>query len=306
MKIRLSNIIILVLLSLPATCQLQPLLDQYSLNGLAINPAYAGSQEALSIGLNSRNQWIGFEGAPKTITFSAHFPMRDKKVNLGAILLNDRLGTRNETGFIVNYAYRTDLRSGKLSFGLAAGLSNIFTNKDLIRYNDHGDDLVLNPGVNTLLPEFSFGTYYYSDRLYIGLSIPLFLDHTFNNTTGNYRIGFHPEHINYMLVSGYIIRISGDFELLPTILLKTNPASNSQLDVNCNIIYKSKVWFGTSMRTNNHIGFLFQYQANDQLRIAYSYGHEFSELSSVQKGSHEIMLLYNFRYLVEVKSPRYF
>ena len=48
---RIINIILLISLSGSAYSQLQPLLDQYQFNELAVNPAYSGSQEALSAGL---------------------------------------------------------------------------------------------------------------------------------------------------------------------------------------------------------------------------------------------------------------
>ena len=306
MKTRLVNIIILSLLSLAANCQLQPLLDQYLLNGLAINPAYAGSREALNVGLYARNQWVGFEGAPKNFTFTLHTPMRDKRVGLGIIVMNDKIGTRTETGFVFNYAYRIDMGEGKLSFGLGAGLTNLSTNMDMVRYTDPGDGLLLNPGIRALIPEFSFGLYYYSEKFFTGLSLPLFSQHPFNEESGKFKIAFKPSEMNYLLTAGYLFPISDNFELLPSILLKTNPANNTQLDVNCNVIYREKIWFGTSLRTNRNITLLFQYQANRQLRIAYSYGHEFSELSSYQKGSHEVMLIYNFKYILDVISPRYF
>src|SRR5665647_1857896 len=97
--------------------QLQPLLDQYLLNGLAINPAYAGSQEALNVGLYARNQWIGFEGAPKNFAFTLHSPMKDRRVSLGLMVMKDKIGVKTETGFLFNYAYRIDVGTGKLSFG---------------------------------------------------------------------------------------------------------------------------------------------------------------------------------------------
>lgn len=306
MKTRIAHIFIFILLSIPANSQLQPLLDQYLLNGLAINPAYAGSQQALNVGIYARNQWIGFEGAPKNFTFSLHTPMRDKRVGLGLIVMNDKIGSRTETGFIANYAYRIDMGPGKLSFGLAGGLTNLSTNMDMVRYTDSGDGLLLNPGIRALLPEFSFGLYYYSEKFFTGLSMPLFSQHPFNEMSGKYKIGFDLKEMNYLFVTGYLFRLSDNFELLPSILFKTNPANKTQLDMNCNIIYSEKVWFGTSLRTNGNMTFLFQYQVNRQLRIAYSYGHEFSELSSYQKGSHEVMLIYNFRYMLNVISPRYF
>ena len=286
--------------------QLQPMLDQYWLNGLAINPAYAGSQEALNVGLYARSQWIGFEGAPKNFTFTLHSAMRDKRVNLGLLLMNDKIGTRTETGFLFNYAYRIDLGTGKLSFGLAGGLTNLSTNISMLRYTDSGDGLILNPGVRALLPELSFGLYYYSERLFTGLSMPMFLKHPFNEVTGKYGIGFNPAAINYLAVAGYLFALSENFELVPSILLRVNPANSPQLDINCNIIFREKLWLGTSVRTNKNMTFLLQYQANRQIRIAYSYGYELSELSSYQKGSHEVMLIYKFRYILDVISPKYF
>lgn len=303
---KIINIIICWGIGVTAFPQLQPLLDQYLLNGMAINPAYAGSQEALNAGLYARNQWVGFEGAPKNFTFTLHTPMRDKRVSLGLMVMNDKIGARTETGFLFNYAYRIDMGAGKFSFGLAAGLTNLSTNVDMLRYTDPGDGLLLNPGVRALLPEFSFGLYYYSKKFFTGLSMPLFLKHPFNEVTGKYKISFDPSAMNYMLLAGYLFSLSDNFKLLPSMLLKTNPANNTQLDLNCNVIYNEKVWFGTSLRTSRNITLFFQYQANRQLRIAYSYGYEFSELSSFQKGSHEVMLLYNLRYIIDVKSPRYF
>ncbi len=286
--------------------QLQPLLGQYLLNGMAINPAYTGSEEALSAGLYARKQWVGFEGAPANFTFTLHTPMRNKRVNLGLLIMNDKIGARTETGFLLNYAYRIEIGAGKLSFGLAAGLTNLSTRVDMLRYTDEGDALLVDPGEKALMPEFSFGLYYYSEKFFMGLSIPMLLKHPYNETTGKYTIGFDPSATNYMLVAGYLFTLSDKFELLPSMLLKTNPANSTQLDLNCNVIFREKVWFGTSFSTNRNMTLIFQYQVNRQLRIAYSYGYEFSELSSYQSGSHEVMLKYNFRYILDVISPRHF
>lgn len=303
---RLIYIILLLSIGSSIHAQLQPLLDQYHLNGLAINPAYAGSQEALSVGLYSRVQWVGFEGAPKTFTFSMHSPMRNKKVNLGLIVLADRLGSKTETGFLFNYAYRMDLGSGKLSFGLAAGLTNISYNINSIRYTDPGDILLQDPGRRALLPAFSVGAYYYSEKFYVGFSMPLLTNHQINQQTGKYRIGFDPAATNYNLGAGYLFSLSEALEILPSFMFRTNPAVATQLDVHCQFIYKKKVALGTIIRTNGNLSAIFQIQANRQLRIGYSYGYELSELSSYQHGSHEVVLMYNFRYIVDVVNPRYF
>ncbi len=154
---RIIYIIFLLGMGTSAYSQLYPLLDQYHYNGLAINPAFAGSQEALSIGIYSRNQWVGFEGAPKTNTLSLHSPLRNKKINLGLIVMGDKLGSKRETGFLLNYAYRIDLGKGKWSLGLAAGLTSISTDINSLRYSDTGDLLLQDPAERSLLPRILLG-----------------------------------------------------------------------------------------------------------------------------------------------------
>jgi type IX secretion system PorP/SprF family membrane protein len=302
----LIYIILLLGIGTTSYSQLQPLLDQYQFNGLAINPAYAGSQGALNIGLYSRNQWVGFEGAPRTYTFSMHSPLRNKKVNLGLIMLGDRLGSKRETGFLLNYAYRIDMGRGKWSIGLAAGVSNISTDLSSLKYIDMADRLLQNPGQSTWLPEFSVGSYYYTERYFAGFSMPLFLSHYTDEGNGSYQLKFKPGEANYILTAGYLFELSDGIELMPSFLLKSNPANNTQLDIHFNLILKEKVWVGAGIRTNGSLSALLQMQVNPQLRIGYSYGYELSELSSYQHGSHEVMLQYNFRYILDVKSPRYF
>ncbi|MCP4313069.1 MAG: type IX secretion system membrane protein PorP/SprF, partial [Bacteroidetes bacterium] len=184
--------------------------------------------------------------------------------------------------------------------------ANINSDLNSVRYTDPGDQLLQNPAISALLPEFSIGSYYHTDRYYVGISMPLFLTHPVHEGTGNYRIGFQVSAANYLLSAGYLLRLSEQFELLPSILLKSIPSNNTQLDVHANLIYRERFWIGSSIRTNGCVSTLFQFQINPQLLLGYSYAYEFSELSSYQHGSHEVVIRYNFRYLLNVISPRYF
>jgi energy-converting hydrogenase Eha subunit B len=67
---RIYLIVIIVLLSgFTASAQQAATYSQYMFNTLAINPAYAGSQEALSVTALGRFQNVGLSGAPNTQTF---------------------------------------------------------------------------------------------------------------------------------------------------------------------------------------------------------------------------------------------
>src|SRR5690606_5202747 len=98
--------------------QQQPLFTQYMFNGLAINPAYAGVGDALSITSLARWQWTGIEGAPFTASVSAHSPLRGKKVGLGLTILRDEVAITNQTSVFGAYSYRLPLGNGYLSLGL--------------------------------------------------------------------------------------------------------------------------------------------------------------------------------------------
>ena len=57
-----------------AQAQQDPMYTQYMFNQMVLNPAYTGSKDRFTTMLLYRTQWVGFEGAPKTTTFSAHAP----------------------------------------------------------------------------------------------------------------------------------------------------------------------------------------------------------------------------------------
>ena len=195
---------------------------------------------------------------------------------------------------------------GKLSLGLAAGISHLTSDMDLIRYLDQGDLLLQNPGRKVVLPEFSVGAYFHHERYYLGFSLPLFMTHFTSEGSGDVRTAFRPGDANYLLNGGYVFRVSENLEIFPSALLRINPAQATQLDLHCDVIYKQRFWLGAHVRTNGQLAALLQVQANPQFRIGYSYGYELSELSSYQHGSHEVVLQYNFKYTLNVFSPRYF
>ena len=64
----------------PAHAQQDPLFTHYMFNTLAVNPAYAGSRDALTVTAIARQQWLSIEGAPNTQTLTVHSP-----------IINDRL-----------------------------------------------------------------------------------------------------------------------------------------------------------------------------------------------------------------------
>ena len=76
--------------------QMFPLSDHYDVNALAINPAYAGCQDALSLTASYRNQWVGFKDAPKSYILSVHSPVYNDRIGLGLLVENNRFVNRRK------------------------------------------------------------------------------------------------------------------------------------------------------------------------------------------------------------------
>ncbi len=280
-----------------------PVYSQYMLNGLALNPAYAGSRDVFNITLGYRNQWVGFDGAPVSQTLSAHTPLNNENVALGLFLNNEQIDVRNNTSMYFNYAYRFPLGSGRMAMGLKGGgmIRNISWSK--ITLHDPGDDVFIAPTQKDILPNFGFGLYYSTNRYFIGASIPLLLsDSTRNDKTVQYH---NMNNYNY-LVSGGVVMGRGGFKIKPSFLLKYNERNPLQVDANLSFILGDLIWLGGSYRMEDALVGLIKLQINDRLRLGYTYDYALGNISSFHNGSHEIVLIYDFRFRISAVNPRYF
>lgn len=298
--------ILAVLFPLHMLAQMFPLSDYYTYNALPINPAFAGSHDALSATIQYRDQWVGFQDAPKGQMFSVHTPVNNDRIGLGLLVDKKTIGIYKETSFIGNYAYRRELYNGKLALGLGFGITVYDVAWNDLEATDANDVLLTDNSTSAALPDFSLGAYYYTHEYFIGISLPLFLSHVPNESTGNYKIKNNFSDYNYFFTGGYKIGISPMVKFFPSVLIKYHPNYAVQIDYNAQIILKDRIWIGMGYRNSNMLVSMLQCQINDQLRIAYSYDFDFSIIGRYKNGSHEIVLGYVFSYTRIVMSPRQF
>ena len=93
MKTTLLNKLAIICLFYGFTLNAQqdPMYTHYMYNTLMINPAYAGSREALTATLLHRSQWVDFKGAPLVQSLTMHMPLKNKHLGVGLSVLNDKL-----------------------------------------------------------------------------------------------------------------------------------------------------------------------------------------------------------------------
>jgi type IX secretion system PorP/SprF family membrane protein len=298
--------ILAVLFPLQLLGQLFPLSDHYVYDALAINPAFAGCHDALSATISYRNQWVGFKDSPKSNMLSVHAPFDNDRIGLGLLIEKNSIGIFKETSFIGNYAYRMELRDGKLALGLGFGLSvyNIAWNE--LVATDANDIQLVNTPTSSVLPNFSLGTYYYTKKYFIGISMPLFLSHELDKSTGKYKIDNNFSGSNYFFTTGYEFGISPQVKFLPSMLIKYHPDNTIQIDYNAQINLKDKIWLGIGYRNKDILVGMIQCQLNYQIRMAYSYDYDFGSIGKYMNGSHEIVLNYIFKFERKVIGPRQF
>jgi type IX secretion system PorP/SprF family membrane protein len=286
--------------------QMFPLSDHYDVNALAINPAFAGCQDALSLTASYRDQWVGFKDAPKSYILSVHAPVYNDRIGLGLLIEENSIGIFHETSFFGNYAYRMELGEGKLAMGLGFGVTVSNSAWNELVATDPNDVQLVYSATTAVLPNFSFGVYYYTKKYYFGISMPLFLSHELDAKTGKYKISNNFSGCNYFLSGGYELGLSPNVKLLPSVLIKYHPENSVQIDYNARISLKDRIWIGVGYRSQDMLVGMVQCQLNYQLRMGYSYDFVFGDIGKYMNGSHEIVLNYIFRYSRKVIGPRQF
>lgn len=293
-------------LSLLGKAQHTPLTSQYLFNGLLINPAYAGSRDALTANLTWRNQWVGFEGAPSTQVLSIHSPLKRRKVSVGAMVLNDAIGVSRQTGVFTSYAYRMRFKKAKLQLGIGGGVSMLQADWTSVRLTEGGDASYGADSRGTLRPNFSAGAFYWTKKWFGGFSMPFFLAHSYDPATEKWSIAPKTSQLQPMLFCGMVHSFSKDLKLKPTLLARYQIASGPQVDLNVNVVFKERIWAGASWRSSDSFVAMFEVLPTPQWRLGYAYDIGISRLSPHHSGSHELMLQYEFGYRIRVRDPRYF
>ena len=297
-------------LALGAKAQQDAMFTHYMFNTLAVNPAYAGSRDALTVTGLHRSQWVSFPGAPRTQTLTVHTPFMFENTGLGLSFINDKIGPVNKTSFYLDFSYKIKInKKANLAFGLKGGL-NLMTGGLIDLKLGEDIDPAFEANIQSrLLPNFGFGMYYYTDRYYVGFSVPKLLENDFvaNTTSGGTNLA--SEHRHYFLIAGTVFDLSDNIKLKPTTFVKVTNGAPVEGDITASFIFNDKFSVGGMFRTDDAVGILAGINITDQFTLGYSFDWSFTNTTMVYNGgSHEIMLRYDFIYKNEekIRSPRYF
>ncbi|MDE3237302.1 MAG: type IX secretion system membrane protein PorP/SprF [Bacteroidota bacterium] len=306
-----------------SAAQQRPYYTQYILNTYIINPAVAGIENYWDIKASHRMQWVGLQDAPVTTYFTIQGPLKksaydretatsfhargenprgqaywqdytsaEPHAGVGLTILNDQTGPLNRFAAYGTYAYHLGLSPRtSLSLGVSAGITQLSLNADKLNFATPVDPAVAQSGIiNTIKPDISAGVWLYSRDYFVGLSVQQIIPQqvAFSNNTVQLQNGKLLPHT--FLTAGYRMFISEDVSFLPSVMLRYINPLPIGVDLNMKFQYQDLVWAGASFRYKDGFAAMFGVNLSNQWNIGYSYDVSTSQLNTVSKGTHEILV----------------
>lgn len=313
MKALIKYCIVFVLLAQIAVTdiygQQRPVVSQYMLNGLVLNPGYAGRHQYSSFTAMYRDQWVNVPGAPQLTVASAQTGFKGKNIGIGLLLSNDAIGIHDNQSVYASYAYNLELiNGGKLSMGVQAGFDHLRADYNLLNIRDQGDPNLA--GVKTeLLPNFGAGLFYHDKYNYAGFSVPYLLSNR-NIQNESFTVVYKMPRY-YYLTAGRVFEASPRLVIKPSVLVRIQEQNPLAFDLNVNFYLDEIIGLGASYRFNDSVIGIFEFQINNYIKFSYAYDWVLSELTQFTKGTHELMLNYRINFTAprkhrECPGPAYF
>jgi len=281
-----------------AMAQQRPIQSLYMFDPLLINPAYAGTHVQLSGTAIYRNQWVNFDGAPKTLTGTIHSGFRKAKIGLGIIFSSDKIGVHSDNSLYAVYSYKIALSNRKnpavLSFGLQAGFNSL--QSDYFKTNPRdGAEIGV---ISKFNPNFGAGVFYRGRNLYAGLSVPYLVNNKtidILDVTGEDIASAGKQQRYYYLTGGFVRELAPKFKWMPSTLIRVQENAPLSFDINNMFILHDVVGMGFSYRLDDSFVGLFELQINENFHVGYAYDITTSDIRLYSNGSHELMINYRIK-----------
>ncbi len=310
--------------SATAAAQQRPYYTQYIMNNYLINPAVVGIENYWDIKASHRMQWVGNHDGSVTTYLTIHGPLRKRDYDretatsfhasgenprgpaywrdyiaaephhgMGFTLLNDRTGPLNRFAVYGTYAYHIGL-SPQTNFaaGVSVGITNMRLDASKLNFgNTIVDPAVVNSGfINRIKPDVSAGLWLYSKTYFLGIAAQQLVPQQIAFSDNRVYLD-HGKLVPHLFFSaGYRMQLGDDFSLLPSVLVRYVTPLPIGFDVNFKLQYQDLLWLGGSFRYKDGFAAMTGINLNRSVNIGYSYDLQTSQLNTVSKGTHEIMV----------------
>ena len=280
-------LVMMLVISSVAYGQSDIFLTQQWFSRINMNPAATGNSNNVDVFLLNRQQWVGFDNAPKTSVLNAHSYFNSIQSGLGFSLMFDKVGVSHKaTNAMMSYAYHVDLSEEiLLSLGLSGGLYNSHWDPKKNIFPEDGSKIDPEQTVDKTSrtsADFDAGVELNGYGITFGLSAK----HLLSSSPEKAYTG-KPGRSFYSYVR-YLRSIDRSFDIAPGIMYRNSNHSNF-FDFNVTAYYLKKYWAGLSFRPDNACAVMLGAEFN-MFRVGYSYDRSVGKTSSLAANTHEIML----------------
>lgn len=296
-----------------ACCQSDALMTQYYQNLPAVAPGLAGAMDFLDIRTSYRQQWVGFDGAPKTLMVSVNgvrkfrnneyrynstrvsnlspYEGNDIKIGIGGYIINDELGAFSQNLIMFNTAVHVPIkRKTYLSLGLSYGVNQVQIDFEKVTVIDSGDPLYnayLNDASSSNYLRINGGLALYSPSYYVSYSIL--------NAGDVLLSGYKTDddvftRFSHNVLGGYRFSLQENLELISSGILRYSKRNPTLFDLGLKLRFNQLLDVGMAYRNDQTLIGMLGLVLDDKFRFGYSYEYKFSNISGFKPGSHEIVL----------------
>jgi len=299
--------------------------SQYLQNLYVLNPASSGLTDYVDVNLSARQQWVGFDGAPKTYYITANsllgrggmggnkmFALRvsdpyistdnretdiDDNTNrklrhaIGGSFMVDIAGAfRKNTGGLTYAVHVPMTEKLNLSAGIKASINNLVFDPIKAKTLDPSDatyNAFSTSGYNTNYFDANFGLMLYSDKFYVGYSTGNLFQNDINlsDVASNSKLAMH-----HFISAAYRFDLGDNFGLTPATLIRLVKNSPGAVDLTAKADYQRRFWLGFSLRPQDAFVTFLGLRVTNSINLGYSYDYTTSTINKVSGGSHEIVL----------------
>ncbi len=265
--------------------QIETMYSMYRLNPVITSPAFAGEVEhQAEITAMNRQQWIGIQGAPRTMAFTGNFKWKPK-TGLAILAMADIAGPLKISTVAGDFAYQVKLNDAwKISAGVRVGASSLSLDYDGIQVVDQTDPVFQGDRSTGVKFNTGWGLRVGNTKgTFFAISQPRVISYDFGNVSGGYKdVTYH------YLNAGTTVKVSDFITLLPSFMARVANDVPVSWDVNLMSRIGSALEAGVSYRHKDSYGARIGIQASPKIYLGYIYELPSSSLSKVTSQSHEI------------------
>lgn len=282
-------LIVIMLFSLHSFAQIETMYSMYRINPIISSPAYAGTLESgnkAEIVLMDRQQWIGIQGAPRTVALTANFKYKPR-IGVGFLVLADQAGPLRVSTVAADGAYQVRLNdTWNMNGGIRLGVSSVYLDYEGIQVVDPNDPILATNKSSGLKTNLGWGLRFaHKGGHFVSLSQPRVLSYDFGGFSGAYK------DVTYLYVNaGTRVRLNDQLTLIPSFMARMAQDVPLSWDVNAMTSWNGKFDGGLTYRHRDSFGMRFGVQANPKIYLGYIYEMPISGLSKVSNQTHEIAI----------------